>query len=151
MYFKILFCSIAGADRLSGVQELFEPCHKTKNRTASSSGSTVTAIRKSTVMQHFFDSASQRYVTVRQIFSDDPAWKIQAFSALRRLPLSPSAAAWPCRRLLLKPAPLSERFNFPYTSTIKRICQPFFAFLSFCTRFLSTIQTHWSPCAKRAV
>src|SRR5699024_6250790 len=31
---------------------------------------------------------------------------------LRRSPLSSPAAAWPCRGLLMKPAPLSERFNF---------------------------------------
>ena len=54
----------------------------------------------------------KNFVTVRQIFSDDPAPQIQAFTELRRSPLSSPAAAWPCRQVLLNPAPLSRRFSF---------------------------------------
>ena len=64
------------------------------------------------LLRYCFDSASQRFVTVRQILSDDPARKIQAFSLLRRSPLSVPADAWPYREVLMNTAPLSERFNF---------------------------------------
>lgn len=71
---------------------------------------------KAIKQQDFVHTASialhKKIVTVRQIFSDDPAWKIQAFSSLRRSSLSPTAAAWPCGWVLMKPAPLSKRFNF---------------------------------------
>ena len=51
-------------------------------------------------------------MTVRQIFSADPAPQIQAFTELRRFPLSILAAAWPCQNVLMNPAPLSRRFSF---------------------------------------
>ena len=59
------------------------------------------------------DSASQRFVTVRQVFPDDPAPEGQASS--RHFGGGP----FPTRRLpglagavLMNAAPLSERFNF---------------------------------------
>jgi len=48
------------------------------------------------------------FVTVRQIFSDDPAVKTQASLLLRRYSLSPTAAAWPCCWVLMRTAPLSS-------------------------------------------
>ncbi len=69
------------------------------------------AIRQSRSYERYgfscYDSASQGLVTVRQMFSDGPAEKIQAIFPLRRWPLSPAAAAWPCRRVLMDTAPLS--------------------------------------------
>ena len=41
------------------------------------------------------DSTPQTFVTVRQMFSADPAERIQASFQLRRSSLSPTAAAWP--------------------------------------------------------
>ena len=58
------------------------------------------------------DSASQMLVTVRQIFSDDPATEKQAFSCASAVSLFQPTAAWPCRKVLMSPAPLSKRFNF---------------------------------------
>ena len=46
------------------------------------------------------------------MFSDDPAPQTQAFTELRRSPLSFPAAAWPCRKVLMNPAPLSRRLSF---------------------------------------
>ena len=78
------------------------------------------------------DSASQKLVTVRQIFSDDPAPQTQASAALRRSPLSSPAAAWPCEKVLLNPAPLSRRFSFSTSYHSKLFLSiPIFDFITF--------------------
>ena len=71
----------------------------------------------------------KNFVTVRQMFSDEPAPQIQAFTELRRSPLSSPAAAWPCRKVLLNPAPLSRRLSFStsYHSNMP-LSTPFFLF-----------------------
>ena len=68
-------------------------------------------------------------MTVRQIFSDDPARKIQASFPLRRSPLSHTAAAWPCHRVLMNPAPLSGAIQFSNILAQKiSIVNPLFAY-----------------------
>ena len=55
----------------------------------------------------------KKFVTVRQMFSADPATENQCnFPSLRRYTLSSLAAARPCQRVLMRTAPLSKRFNF---------------------------------------
>ena len=101
------------------------------------------------------DSASQKFVTVRQIFSAGPAVKIQASLQLRRSSLSQSAAAWPCWKLLLCTAPLSSDLIFCYFNTVSILSQCFFAFIVVCNKFplfltsFCIIYTNGLKCKKR--
>ena len=68
---------------------------------------------------HCFNSAPQKFfVTVRQIFSDDPAGGFQAKLPLRRYSLSLFAAARPCKEVLMNPAPLSQAIQFFFILTL---------------------------------
>lgn len=90
-----------------------------------------------------FDSASQKsFVTVRQIFSADPAiGKPGSPPTLRRRSLSRRRLPDLCRTVLMNIAPLSEQFNFRYNITACQACQPQYAqVLRFC-RFL-TVSKH---------
>ena len=71
------------------------------------------------------DSASQsKFVTVRQMFSDDPATKLRRVSKLRRWSLFWSTAAWLYRSVLMSTAPLSSSDSiFLYINSQICVCQ----------------------------
>ena len=91
---------------------------------------------------HCLDSASQKILwqSGRCSLTTQQEGCRPAFQ-LRRSPLSPVAAAWPCRRVLLNPAPLSKRFNFPYTNTEVCLCQLLFC-IFMCKWKTSVFQKH---------
>lgn len=54
------------------------------------------------------DSASQSFVTVRQIFSDEPTERNGHFLSISAVPPFRSDGCPPCQSLLMSPAPLSS-------------------------------------------